>query len=201
MTGSDLHKAANGRAGRAFVVFAALIVIAAGLKAAQAIVVPMLLAAFIATIAASPMFWFKSKGMSNGLALSSVVLGIFLALGLIAALLTQSTSAFSAKLPFYQERLAVLQSDVIVLLQSWDIPLDAALLADAFPLGSLLTLAVSTLRNLGSVLSNGFLIILTVIFSLAEAASFYPKLRTVLNNPDRDLPHSDVVPGVARDST
>ena len=98
-----------------------MIVIAAGLKAAQAIVVPMLLAAFIATIAASPMFWFKSKGMSNGLALGSVVLGIFFALGLIAALLTQSTSAFSAKLPFYQERLAVLQSDVIMLLHSWDI--------------------------------------------------------------------------------
>ena len=52
-----------------------------GLKAAQAIVVPMLLAAFIATIAAGPMFWFKSKGTSNGPALSSVVLGIFLALG------------------------------------------------------------------------------------------------------------------------
>ena len=97
MTGSDQHNASSGRAGRGFVIFAALIIIAAGLKAAQAIVVPMLLAAFIATIAASPMFWFKAKGMSNGLALGSVVLGIFLALGLIAALLTQSTSAFSAK--------------------------------------------------------------------------------------------------------
>ena len=195
MTGSDQHNASAGRAGRGFVIFAALIIIAAGLKAAQAIVVPMLLAAFIATIAASPMFWFKAKGMSNGLALGSVVLGIFLALGLIAALLTQSTSAFSAKLPFYQERLAVLQSDVIVLLQGLDIPLDAALLTDAFPLGSLLTLAGSALRSLGSVLSNGFLIILTVIFILAEAASFYPKLRAVLNNPDRDLAHFGRITG------
>mgnify|MGYP003296880887 CR=1 FL=1 len=86
MTGSDQHNAPSGRAGRGLVIFAALIIIAAGLKAAQAIVVPMLLAAFIATVAASPMFWCKSKGMSNGLALGSVVLGIFLALGLIAAL-------------------------------------------------------------------------------------------------------------------
>ena len=56
-------------AGQGFIIFAALIIIAAGLKSAQAIVVPMLLAVFIATIAATPMFWFKAKGMSNGLAL------------------------------------------------------------------------------------------------------------------------------------
>jgi predicted PurR-regulated permease PerM len=155
----------------------------------------MLLAVFIATIAASPLFWCKSKGMSNGLALTSVVLGIFLALGLIAALLTQSTSEFSAKLPFYQERLSNLQNEALVLLQTWDIPLDPALLADAFPLGSLLTLAGSALRSLGSVLSNGFLIILTVIFILAEATSFYPKLRAVLTHPERDLAHFGRVTG------
>ena len=95
----------------------------AGLKSAQAIVVPMLLAVFIVHIAASPLFWCKSKGMSNGLALTSVVLGIFFALGLIAALLTQSTSEFSAKLPFYQERLTNLQNGALALLQSWNIPL------------------------------------------------------------------------------
>lgn len=195
MTASDQHNAPSGRAGRGFVIFAALIIIAAGLKSAQAIVVPMLLAAFIATIAASPMFWFKSKGLSNGLAIGSVVLGIFLAIGLIAALVTQSTSAFSAKLPFYQERLAVLQSEVIVMLQSWDIPLDPTILNDAFPLGSLLTLAGSALRSLGAVLSNGFLITLTVIFMLAEAASFYPKLRAVLKNPDRDLAYFGRITG------
>ena len=79
--------------------------------------------------------------------------------------------------------------------QPWDIPLDAALLTDAFPLGSLLTLAGGALRSLGSVLSNGFLIILTVIFILAEAASFHPKLVAVLNNPDRDLAHFGRITG------
>lgn len=182
-------------AGQGFIIFAALIVIAAGLKSAQAIVVPMLLAIFIATIAATPMFWFKARGMSNGLALGSVVLGIFLALGLIGALLTQSTSAFSAKLPFYQERLALLQGDVLALLASLNIPVDPEFIADALPLGSMLTLAGSALRSLGAVLSNSFLILLTVIFILAEAASFYPKLRAVLANPDRDLAHFGRITG------
>ena len=195
MTDIDQKNRTVGNAGRGLLIFAALIVIMAGLKSAQAIVVPMLLAVFIATIAASPLFWCKSKSMSNGLALTSVVLGIFLALGLIAALLTQSTSEFSAKLPFYQERLTNLQNDALALLQSWNIPLDPTLLADAFPLGSLLTLAGSALRSLGSVLSNGFLIILTVIFILAEATSFYPKLRAVLTNPERDLAHFGRITG------
>ena len=195
MTEFDQNNQRVSNAGRGLLIFAALIVILAGLKSAQTIVVPMLLAVFIATIAASPLFWCKSKGMSNGLALTSVVLGIFLALGLIAALLTQSTSEFSAKLPFYQERLSNLQNEALVLLQTWDIPLDPALLADAFPLGSLLTLAGSALRSLGSVLSNGFLIILTVIFILAEATSFYPKLRAVLTHPERDLAHFGRVTG------
>ena len=174
MTDIDQNDRTVSNAGRGLLIFAALIVILAGLKSAQAIVVPMLLAVFIATIAATPLFWCKSRGLSNGLALTTVVLGIFFALGLIAALLTQSTSEFSAKLPFYQERLTILQNDALALLQSWDVPLDPTLLADAFPLGSLLTLAGSALRSLGSVLSNGFLIILTVIFILAEATSFTP---------------------------
>ena len=195
MTDIDQNDRTVSNAGRGLLIFAALIVILAGLKSAQAIVVPMLLAVFIATIAATPLFWCKSRGLSNGLALTTVVLGIFFALGLIAALLTQSTSEFSAKLPFYQERLTILQNDALALLQSWDVPLDPTLLADAFPLGSLLTLAGSALRSLGSVLSNGFLIILTVIFILAEATSFYPKLRAVLTNPERDLAHFGRITG------
>ena len=195
MTESDPNNTTVSNAGRSLLIFAALIIIMAGLKSAQAIVVPMLLAVFIATIAASPLFWCKSMGMSNGLALTSVVLGIFVALGLIAALLTQSTSEFSAKLPFYQERLTNLQNESFALLQSLNIPLDPTVLAEAFPLGSLLTLAGSALRSLGSVLSNGFLIILTVIFILAEATSFYPKLRAVLSRPERDLAHFERVTG------
>ena len=95
MTDIDQNDRTVSNAGRGLLIFAALIVILAGLKSAQAIVVPMLLAVFIATIAATPLFWCKSRGLSNGLALTTVVLGIFFALGLIAALLTQSTSEFS----------------------------------------------------------------------------------------------------------
>ena len=53
MTEFDPNNQRVSNAGRGLLIFAALIVILAGLKSAQTIVVPMLLAVFIATIAAT----------------------------------------------------------------------------------------------------------------------------------------------------
>jgi predicted PurR-regulated permease PerM len=173
--------------GQIIFLLAALIIIAAGLKSAQEIMVPFLLAAFIATIAATPMFWIRAKGVPAGIALALVVVGIFTALLLIGAVATQSTSAFIAKLPFYQERLVSIQGDLVVALEGFGIPVDLSKLLEGFSLSSALKFAGSTLASLGNLLSNGFLIILTVIFILAEATSFYPKLNSILSNPQRDL--------------
>ncbi len=184
----DLNSTLSG-SGRSFLILAALVIIVAGIKAAQAIMVPFLLAVFLATIAATPMLWIKRRGVPSGLALTLVVLGIFLALALLATLLTQSTSAFSAKLPFYQERLILIQSNLAGLLGGLGIPVDLSSLADSLSLSSVLAFAGSTLSSLGNVLGDGFLILLTVIFILAEVTSFSPKLHAILANPDRDVAH------------
>jgi len=184
---NQLEQHAPHGSGQIIFLLAALIIIAAGLKSAQEIMVPFLLAAFIATIAATPMFWIRAKGVPAGIALALVVVGIFTALLLIGAVATQSTSAFIAKLPFYQERLISIQGDLVVALEGFGIPVDLSKLLEGFSLSSALKFAGSTLASLGNLLSNGFLIILTVIFILAEATSFYPKLNSVLSNPQRDL--------------
>ena len=184
---NQLEQHAPRGSGQIIFLLAALIIIAAGLKSAQEIMVPFLLAAFIATIAATPMFWIRAKGVPAGIALALVVVGIFTALLLIGAVATQSTSAFIAKLPFYQERLVSIQGNLVVALEGFGIPVDLSKLLEGFSLSSALKFAGSTLASLGNLLSNGFLIILTVIFILAEATSFYPKLNSVLSNPQRDL--------------
>ena len=63
MTEFDQNNQRVSNAGRGLLIFAALIVILAGLKSAQTIVAPMLLAVFIATIAAtaSPKVLRKSR--------------------------------------------------------------------------------------------------------------------------------------------
>lgn len=175
--------------GRGFVILASLVVITAGLKAAESLAVPFLLAAFIATIAATPMFWLERHRVPGWLAISIVMGAMVVILMGVGALVAQSASAFTQKLPFYQERLTVLFTQAITWLQGYGIELSRELLVENFNPGEALAMAGTTLAGLGGVLSNSFLIILTVIFILAEASSFPRKLRDVLRDADRSMPY------------
>jgi AI-2 transport protein TqsA len=189
MTNDTLHLKGNS-----VLILAALIIIAAGLKSSQELMVPFLLSIFIATIAATPMFWLQRKGVPEAFTLPVVIVLMFLGIGLLGALVAQSASAFSAKLPFYQERLLELQQNAGTILSPLLMSIgvesfDVNQLFKNFSPNSALELAGSTIARLGGVLSNSFLIILTVIFILAEAASFPNKLNHVLKNPQQNLPH------------
>jgi len=67
------------------------------------------------------------------------------------------------------------------------IDVSTELLLAQFDPGTALSLAGNLLRGFGNTLSNGFLILLTMLFILAEASSFPRKLRAVLPDPDRDM--------------
>jgi AI-2 transport protein TqsA len=178
-----------GSTSKSLVIFAALVVVAAGIKAAEDLMVPFLLAAFIATISATPVFWLEKHKVPAGIAITLVMIGIVVMVVGVGALVAQSAGAFTAKLPFYQERLAEIIEGAIAMLQPLGIEVPEDLLLSYFDPGTALVMAGNTLRGLGGVLSNSFLILLTVIFILAEASSFPRKLADVLDNPDRDLPH------------
>lgn len=184
--------------GNALIMMAALVIIFAGLKSAQDLVVPFLLSVFIATIAATPMIWLQRRGVPEGFSLPLTIILMVFAIVLMGALVAQSASAFSAKLPFYQDKLealrATLQGDltatVLPLLQPLGVEsLDLNQVFKNFSPNSALELAGNTLTRLGGVLSNSFLIVLTVIFILAEAASFPRKLSEILSDPEEHLPY------------
>jgi len=179
--------------GGGILIVAAVVIIAAGLKASQELVVPFLLAAFIATIAATPMFWLQRKGLPAAFSLPAVMIAMVFVVILLGAMVAQSASAFSAKLPFYQTRLLTLQTDLVgmlqPLIQPLGIPIDLRSILTNFSPSSALEMAGTTLARLGGVLSNSFMIVLTVIFILAEAASFPRKLSDVLHDPEKNLPY------------
>ena len=84
---------------------AALMIIIYGLKTAQAIVVPILLALFVSMVGTPPLFWMRRKGVPNPLAVLLVVLGMLSILVLIGSLVGTSIADFTSRVPYYQQRL------------------------------------------------------------------------------------------------
>ncbi len=75
------------------------------MKSAVDILVPFLLAVFLAIISAPVLFWLKSKRISTGFAILLVSLIILLAGLLIGTLLTTSIADFTQDLPAYANKL------------------------------------------------------------------------------------------------
>jgi len=94
----------SGIGAKFLLVSAAIIVILAGLKAAQSLISPFLLAVFFALILTPPLRWLKKKGLSEGIAILVLSTFVFL-LGLgIILIFSNSLTRFAAKLPTYKEK-------------------------------------------------------------------------------------------------
>ena len=101
---------ADGRpytdAGTRFLVGAAsFVIVVAGLRAAQQLVVPFLLAVFLAVVSVPFMRWLQSKHVPRVVAMFSTVLAAVGVIGLLALVLGRSLNQFAAVAPQYQARL------------------------------------------------------------------------------------------------
>ncbi|MCK9274622.1 MAG: AI-2E family transporter [Syntrophales bacterium] len=172
----------SSRAMRFFVMAAASVIIIAGMRLAQAIVVPFLLSAFIAIICTPSLFWLRRKKIPLGVALVIVIASISAVGVIIAAIIGTSLGDFSTSLPEYQKRLEGKTAELFTLLERFGIVFEYRRLLEYIDPGAAMRLASKMLTGLGNVLSNTVLIILTVIFMLLEAATFPVKLRSALGS-------------------
>ncbi|OGP54176.1 MAG: hypothetical protein A2Y65_00375 [Deltaproteobacteria bacterium RBG_13_52_11] len=168
-------------------IIAAFIVVVAGMQAAKAIIVPFLLAAFISIISSPPLFWLKERKVPTWLALLIVMFGILFFLLLIAGLVASSVNDFSEKLPFYEARLKGQTDAVLGWLERIDVDVARLELDKIFNSAAVMKFVAMLLNELGGVLTNGFLILLTVIFILLEASSIPTKLHAIFRDPEASL--------------
>jgi AI-2 transport protein TqsA len=126
------------------------------------------------------------RRVPGGLAIALVVLAMIVLLSGIGALIAQSVAGFTRQLPVYQARLTEMTAGLVgwaePIATRFGIDLSPDVLLAYFDPSTALVMVRQALSSLGGVLSNSFLILLTVIFILAEASSFPDKLRAALNN-------------------
>ena len=170
---------------------AAFVVVIAGMRAAVTIVVPFLLAAFIAIISAPPLFWLHRKGLPIWLALIIVISGVLLIGFLISGLVGSSIKDFSDDLPAYEAKLRALITGVVTWLESHKIDTAGLAVTKLFDTKAAMKLVAGGLNSLGQVLANGLLILMIVIFILIEASSFPIKLHTIFGDEINALENFD----------
>lgn len=176
---------------KAFVVTAAVMIVLAGIKAASAIMVPFLLSIFIA-IACSPLINRASRyKIPRWLSVTLVILLIIVFGFMLAGLVGQSLGEFRQNLPNYQTQLSVELAWIIEQLAKVNVIVDKHLFLSYFDPAVAMSVATNFLSGMGGVLSNVFLIILTVIFMLFEAESMPRRIHIAMRDPGMKMHHID----------
>lgn len=176
---------------------ASFIIIVAGMRAAAPLIVPFLLAAFIAIICIPPLMWLQSKKVPQFLSVIIVVVGILVLGWVFAAMITGAMSDLSEKLPFYQEKLTELAVQAEEWIKTLPIETPDNVATQYLDPSTAMDIVSNTIASIGNLFTNSFLIILLVIFILLEAASLPAKIRAAIGKPDSPLSqYNDVIKNV-----
>lgn len=165
---------------------ACFVVVVAGLKAAAPLLLPLLLALFLAILTLPLLGWLRRR-MPGGLA---VLVTVLAALGLVVGvglLISESVSGFLEAAPRYQERLKEVVVDLDLWLGGHDFPTSEEFGLGEIDPSSILDLAVGTLRGLAAAVTNLFLVFITLGFLLLEILRLPEKLSIALNDSGETL--------------
>ena len=129
----------------------------------------------------------KRKGIPNTLAVLVILIGIIAVGSLLVVFIGTSLNGFSSSLPEYQQRLTEKTAALLSWLKGLGFDLSSEVLSDYFNLGKVMKVVANTLSGLQGVLTNVFLIVLTVLFILLEASGFPKKLGAAVGNPEESI--------------
>ncbi len=173
----------SGRSLRFLIGLACFVVVAAGIKAAAQILVPFLLAVFIAFSCAPLLAWLQKRRLPTVVAVTLIMIVVSMGVFLIISFVGSSLTEFTRRLPKYQIQLADTFSDSLHWLEKFGFDISEEVVFEYFDPRAIMRLAAAALLRLRGILTNTFFILLTVIFILLEAASFPRKLAVISGQP------------------
>ena len=156
---------------------ASLVVVIAGLKAASSLLLPFLVALFLAMVSLPLLNWLQGWKIPTPVAvLITIVVLIAVVFG-FGMLVGGSVAGFTEAAPRYRERIEVTFADVLNWLGTHGISVPPEFTTDIVRPGAVMDLAATTLRAVAAVLSNFVLVVLIIVFIYLEAAGFPAKLQ------------------------
>ena len=170
------------------IILAAIVVVIYGMQSASAIIIPFLVATFLALITVRPMLWLQEHRVPTVLAALIIVLAILGVIMVVGVVVGRSLAAFTAALPGYQEQLQD-RIDVLIafIAQYTDDDRSIESLGDLINPGWAMGLAAGLLNAVRDVLTNTLMITFTMIFILLEASNFGTKVEAAFGRSASSL--------------
>ncbi len=177
----------TGKSFQVLLILASFVIVVAGMKAAESIVVPFLLSLFISIIALPPFIWLQEKKVPRGIALVLIILVFLSFIFLIGVLIGTSVNDFLTKLPFYEEKLQGQTQVLLAWLVEHELIESDFQISNSFNPSAIFTIVGDTLNQVSNLFANGFLILLTVIFIMLEEVSIPVKIKKMVADPEASL--------------
>jgi AI-2 transport protein TqsA len=169
------------RPGRSFLVLAAsFVIVIAGMKAATSILVPLLIAAFLAIVCDQPVEWLHRVRVPRPLALLIVIAAVTLIIAVSMAFVGASVGRLIAELPKYETKIEAQKAGFVEWMQGHNITGITEEDLTFFDPGTGIRLFGAILSSLSSLLSNAFMILLLLAFLLVEISVFPKKLERII---------------------
>lgn len=166
---------------------AALVVIIAGMKVGSGLLVPLLIAIFIAVVCTSPVQWLNRCGLSMRMSALLTLMVLLAFISLIGLLVVNSFSTFVTALPEIESRLYERYWDLLNALSTRGLAINPDQINSLFEGDGEGSWMPALLGQLGNLFMQSMIVGLLVIFMLFEALNVRYKISRALENPAPSL--------------
>ena len=174
---------ANTPGARFLLMGASFVIVVAGLREGQTILLPFALALFLAVMSMPVMFWLQLRRVPAPLAIALTMLGMGALFGVLILLGTQAVADLNAQIPGYTAQIRAITNSWADGLSAWSGEIGIELgevLSEWFDPGILVDWFATTATLVVGFLGNMFLVLLIMAFILGEAMVFPFKFRAIV---------------------
>ena len=161
---------------RTLITLACLVIIIGGIRTAAVLVVPFLLALFLAILLTPAYLRLKRYRLPTSLALTIVIFGLGVFLFLSMTILRSSLDEFTVRIPFYEAGMRRELQGVLDWLTLMGVDTTMIVISDWLSPQSVIGYAGRIARSLSLLLGQGFFVFIITAFMLVEASGFHTKL-------------------------
>lgn len=177
----------------AAILFAAFIIIIAGIIFSASLIKPLLMAVFIGIICAQPISWMQKKKVPKGIAIGIVLVGGIILFSVFGIIIGNSLYSFSSDVQKYEQNLFDMGNSVLQSLSDHGIDIEPKSKSDMLMPAKIFSFTQSLLGSIGSAMGSVFTVIFLVLFLLFELDSIPVKITAIFKGPHGSLSYLRVI--------